>query len=228
MALEALNSPTIKFDSPAHHLFDKMCKGKRSKRSRSDSPNQLNNETSSEEEYLAWCLIMLARDVSGRSEIVKKQSTPVELSLNFKCSVCDKKFHTYQALGGHKASHRKNTETDSSASVVTVAGSNPNSTGKTHVCGICNKAFPTGQALGGHKRRHYDGGNTSSGAAVTHSDGAPGSSRGFDLNLPAALPEMLCGGKVNLKKSQRAVEEEVESPHPSKKPRVFDLGSGQH
>ncbi|KAL9689903.1 hypothetical protein QQ045_010294 [Rhodiola kirilowii] len=237
MALEALNSPAaahrMGFEDTEHHLFDKMSKGKRSKRSRSDA-------SQTEEEYLAWCLIMLARGVTGKTEDLKHSTPPkvqphtaVVLNLSYKCSVCDKAFPSYQALGGHKASHRKNNnafDNDSSAvsasaSTVTVAvlpgGLNPS--GRTHQCTICHKSFPTGQALGGHKRRHYDGGNSSAG--VTSSDGA-GSSRGFDLNLPA-LPEMWSRIKVNGKKSQSAVEEEVESPHPSKKPRVFDLGLGQ-
>jgi hypothetical protein len=35
------------------------------------------------------------------------QSPPSPVKLNHKCSVCDKAFPSYQALGGHKASHRK-------------------------------------------------------------------------------------------------------------------------
>uniref|UniRef100_A0A7N0TWC0 C2H2-type domain-containing protein n=1 Tax=Kalanchoe fedtschenkoi TaxID=63787 RepID=A0A7N0TWC0_KALFE len=243
MALEALNSPSaahqMRFEGTEHHLFDKMSKGKRSKRSRSDTGSQIAN--GAEEEYLAWCLIMLARGVSGRAEsaLEVKQSTPlppqppaVVLNLSYKCSVCHKAFPSYQALGGHKASHRKNPatpDTDSSASTVTAPAFPPsalNPSGRSHQCTICHKSFPTGQALGGHKRCHYDGGNSSS-AVVTASSDAAGSSHGFDLNLPAQ-PEMFPGAVVNAWKSQRAVEEEVESPHPSKKPRVFDLGLGQH
>uniref|UniRef100_A0A7N0TNJ6 C2H2-type domain-containing protein n=1 Tax=Kalanchoe fedtschenkoi TaxID=63787 RepID=A0A7N0TNJ6_KALFE len=235
MALEALNSPStahqLRFEEPEHHLFDKMSKGKRSKRSRSE----ISNGNSAEEEYLAWCLIMLARGVSGRSETVKKQTTTPKpqplaaaLILSHKCSVCHKAFPSHQALGGHKASHRKNTaspDNDSAASIVTVAALPPGA--RSHECSICHRSFPTGQALGGHKRLHYDGGNSSSSAvATTSSDGAAGPSRGFDLNLPA-LPDMRSIIGVNMKKSQWAVEEEVESPHPSKKPRMFDVGLGQ-
>lgn len=225
MALEALNSPSTahmigveELDKPDHQLFDKMSKRKRSKRSRSDISNHLRDGNSTEEENLAWCLIMLARGVTGESEFVK-QSTPSsisDLNLSYKCSVCNKTFNSYQALGGHKSSHRKNNETDSSATAVTVAVLPV--VGRAHVCKICHMSFPTGQALGGHKRRHYDGGNSSVGS---------GSSMKFDLNVPA-LPEIWSGIKVNVNKSQRVIEEEVESPHPSKKPRAFDVVLGQH
>ncbi|CAA2966446.1 zinc finger ZAT10-like [Olea europaea subsp. europaea] len=87
----------------------------------------------------------------------------------FKCSVCNKAFPSYQALGGHKASHgikySSTTATASkdghlSPSTSAITASNTTSlklTVKLHKCTICHKVFPTGQALGGHKRRHYEG-----------------------------------------------------------------------
>ncbi|KAG4931575.1 hypothetical protein JHK82_048685 [Glycine max] len=229
MALEALNSPTttapsFPFDDPTIP----WAKRKRSKRSR-DHP--------SEEEYLALCLIMLARGgtttvnnrhVSPPPPQPQPQPTPdPSTKLSYKCSVCDKSFPSYQALGGHKASHRKlaaaaedqppSTTTSSAAATSSASG------GKAHECSICHKSFPTGQALGGHKRCHYEGNgngnNNNSNSVVTVASEGVGSThtvshghhRDFDLNIPA-FPDF----------STKVGEDEVESPHPvMKKPRLF-------
>ncbi|XP_051151052.1 zinc finger protein ZAT10-like [Andrographis paniculata] len=221
MALEALNSPTasFKFDSGAAAAGVPWTKGKRTKRTRSvDGPHE-----PTEEEYLALCLIMLAR--GGAPPPPPPAAAADEPSkLVYKCSVCNKAFGSYQALGGHKASHRKLTAGDdssaASAPVVAAGAAVPAASGgsRIHECSICHKCFPTGQALGGHKRRHYEGGAPSGNgagagsSAVTSSEGV-GSSvshRGFDLNLPA-LPELW---------RSIAADDEVESPYPAKKPRL--------
>ncbi|KAJ0076549.1 hypothetical protein Patl1_35361 [Pistacia atlantica] len=232
MALQALNSPTAATRPFSYE--DSWTKRKRSKRARSESP------APTEEEYLALCLIMLARggatttSTAGNSsssspEIQEEQlPEPPSLKLSYKCTVCNKAFPSYQALGGHKASHRKNsTETSISSTstaaaaavsseVNTAAASTSSGSGRTHECSICHKTFTSGQALGGHKRCHYEGGNNnnhinassvSATASVSFSEGGGSSSqRGFDLNLPA-LPEFW--------------SQEVESPLPTKKPKLL-------
>lgn len=231
MALEALNSPTaaappsFKFDTAAAlNYLEPWSKGKRSKRSRSSD----RHDQPSEEEYLALCLIMLARGGGASAAAAQPQSrlpppppAAVEApKLVYKCSVCNKAFGSYQALGGHKASHRKlnsgggDEQSTTSASVVTSSTTSA-SGGRIHECSICHKCFPTGQALGGHKRCHYEGGATAAAAssAVSSSEGVGSTvshQRDFDLNLPA-FPDFWqrFGG-----------EEEVESPHPAKKARV--------
>ncbi|XP_031483470.1 zinc finger protein AZF3-like [Nymphaea colorata] len=156
-------------------LFDSWKKGKRSKRPRS------------EEEYLALCLVMLAN--SGHTAATAT-TTPLQAAATnpaYRCTVCDKSFLSYQALGGHKASHKK---------VVCSADSGYShperaKVAKIHQCSVCSKLFPTGQALGGHKRCHWDGGSAASATNVSgNSDGSHdflmhSKQPSLDLNLPA-------------------------------------------
>ncbi|CAI9115946.1 OLC1v1016964C1 [Oldenlandia corymbosa var. corymbosa] len=253
MALEALNSPTtpgpaFPFENPTlRHLAEPWAKGKRSKRQRSVDLAQ-----PTEEEYLALCLVMLARSgqtVNLNLPTTASSSKPpppppavnsssdvavVPNKLLYKCSVCDKAFGSYQALGGHKASHRKlvvggggngnggaaaasDDQPSTSTTTAATTSSSGGGSGRTHECSICHKCFPTGQALGGHKRCHYEGtigggGNAHAAggsSGVTSSEGVgsttTNSHRDFDLNLPA-LPEFWTGG-----------DDEVESPHPAKR-----------
>ncbi|XP_057530953.1 zinc finger protein ZAT10-like [Amaranthus tricolor] len=246
MAVYALNSPTtphspFQFDYPS---FDHWVKKKRTKRSRNDmsppsatiSTSTTTNHRLSEEEYLAFCLLMLAQgggETATPPTLLPPNLNNTNTRLVFKCSVCGKGFGSYQALGGHKASHRKPTREDdhkpSSSGMIT-------STGKTHQCSICQKIFPTGQALGGHKRCHYEGtigsaaatksgsGTVSEGVGSTFSvshGGGSSSQRDFDLNLPA-LPELQPVDFFKMRnQSQRFCgDEEVESPHPSKRSRL--------
>jgi hypothetical protein len=236
MALEALNSPTttataFNYDDMEHQYPEPWTKRKRSKRPRSE----INPTT--EEEYLAFCLIMLARG-GGDSTTIPTTSTtsqpqqppqPPTLKLSYKCTVCNKAFSSYQALGGHKASHRKSSSESTAATAAITNENNPSTSstvGRTHECSICHKTFPTGQALGGHKRCHYEGGGNSnsnnsntvahSGVTFSEGGGSSQSQRDFDLNLPA-LPEFW----TDKKSSKLSVEQEVESPLPTKKPRLF-------
>nr|XP_043636296.1 zinc finger protein ZAT10 [Erigeron canadensis] len=237
MAVEALNSPTtattplFRQDSGNHLKYlESWTKGKRSKRPRQPT----------EEEYLAFCLLLLARDGRDKTEELsrphKRASSPPmsivpPLHLLHKCSVCDKAFGSYQALGGHKASHRKNNpdeveilfkagaETEHVVAPTATTSSNSGThgviSGRSHECNICHRSFASGQALGGHKRRHYDGviggGAARAASGITSSEGvgSTNSQRGFDLNLPA-MPEFFPG----------FIDEEVESPHPAKKSRL--------
>ncbi|XP_010545300.1 PREDICTED: zinc finger protein ZAT9-like [Tarenaya hassleriana] len=81
------------------------------------------------------------------------------------CVTCNKSFPSYQALGGHRASHNKVKRVGADALLASEAtglasaqGSNTSvSSSGDHQCNICRKRFPTGQALGGHKRCHWMG-----------------------------------------------------------------------
>ncbi|GKV20081.1 hypothetical protein SLEP1_g30251 [Rubroshorea leprosula] len=245
MALEALNSPvaagrpSFPFDDVANlHCTESWTKGKRSKRPRLE--HGIDHVPQSEEEYLALCLIMLAHGSPATSSTVSipqrhrsptstpepTSTTAPELKLTYKCSVCNKAFSSYQALGGHKASHRKGSGSDDQSTTTTTASAEATTTARAisngarqHECSICHKRFPTGQALGGHKRCHYDGGagnsgNTSSegvGSTTTNTNSNTNTAshlslRDFDLNLPATH-----------------FDEEVQSPHMIKKPRFLTV-----
>ncbi|GAB2247096.1 hypothetical protein Droror1_Dr00006978 [Drosera rotundifolia] len=276
MSLQALNSPPPHMEthtttttttpaSPPPPISDNWVKRKRSDRPHPQPPLPPLDE---QDHYLAICLLMLSQaNVPSESQqpSTSRQSQdpssslppPSEFKIAYKCAVCDKAFSSYQALGGHKASHRVKPTADDNrlipssttddvspkaAPAMTATAMNPS--GKPHVCSICNKAFPTGQALGGHKRCHYDGGPKSdkavaekssllvaAAAASTTSDGGPGVSTithsqshriiEIDLNEPA-LPELSPEWGVDLgRRAGLSPDQEVESPHPSKKPRLL-------
>ncbi|KAM0937774.1 putative transcription factor C2H2 family [Dioscorea sansibarensis] len=179
---------------------ERWAKGKqRSRRQRSPA-------MATEEENLALCLVMLARGESDRW-----RSAPT-----YTCSVCGKVFGSYQALGGHKASHRKPAGGEETVGGGAVAMAVMGGGGKGHhQCSVCLKTFASGQALGGHKRCHYDGslGGGGGGGVVV----AP--TRGFDLNLPAV-------GEMGFEAGRRCAaaeeeEEEALSPLAMKKPRLL-------
>lgn len=88
----------------------------------------------------------------------------------FECKTCNRKFQSFQALGGHRASHKKPRLEDGGES--NDHGSSPPKA-KTHECSICGLEFSIGQALGGHMRRHKTPSNK--GSATTSSSGGSGS-----------------------------------------------------
>lgn len=118
-----------------------------------------------EEIRLAQTLMSLAHDTGGGASVRPPRTAASKNNSELKphkCDVCEKIFPTYQALGGHKASHRQKVnnisdDTKPSSAAVTIAAAGKNSNEKAHECGICGRSFPKGQALGGHKRLHYDG-----------------------------------------------------------------------
>ncbi|KAL6893447.1 hypothetical protein ACP4OV_007545 [Aristida adscensionis] len=190
------------------------------------------------EDYLAICLAALAgtRKVAGLGQAEHGKwcpapaSAPAQQELRFRCTVCGKAFASYQALGGHKSSHRKPPTGEHHATAaqgaaasagdvefVETASSDGTAAGGAHRCTICRRSFATGQALGGHKRCHYwDGTSVSVSVSASVSASGTGSSaitvRNFDLNL-MPMPE-------NAGLKRWAEEDEVQSPLPTKKLRI--------
>lgn len=65
----------------------------------------------------------------------------------YECKTCRKKFHSFQALGGHRASHKR-------PRILDGYGHCLRDDNKKHVCTVCGLEFERGQALGGHMSKH--------------------------------------------------------------------------
>ncbi|KAF8039906.1 hypothetical protein BT93_B2197 [Corymbia citriodora subsp. variegata] len=95
---------------------------------------------------MANCLMLLSRvGQSTDSSSPNHKSQPT--GRIFACKTCNREFSSFQALGGHRASHKKPKLISSD---IFSSPAKP----KTHECSICGLEFPLGQALGGHMRRH--------------------------------------------------------------------------
>lgn len=202
-----------------------MIKGKRSKRPRPPSPLSLTIATTSselssgggvvsdivsgssyrvtpspsnsgevtadeEEEDMANCLILLAKG--------QRSSPPVAAAAAaeaYQCKTCNRSFLSFQALGGHRASHKKPNKPEDQkkplmkqeaplqssrdhSTILSLQISN-RSKSRVHECSICGAEFGSGQALGGHMRRHRPI------PAAAASEKKPRNVLSLDLNLPA-------------------------------------------
>ncbi|KAL1548666.1 zinc finger protein ZAT4-like [Salvia divinorum] len=165
----------------------KICR--RSKRVRESDFDVFENEGSSPvssisdttpEEHVAHCLMMMSRDTwhSHRrydEEEEEEESKEIVMKKNkfrgkYRCEECNKLFRSYQALGGHRASHKK----------IKVGAPSPVAVGgvKIHQCPFCHRIFSSGQALGGHKRSHFVQNSTRISQVLS-----------IDLNLPAPVDD---------------------------------------
>ncbi|KDP22438.1 hypothetical protein JCGZ_26269 [Jatropha curcas] len=173
------------------------------------------------EEDVAMCLLMLSRDKRTivkqvaydhsytiqeyRDEIEDEDETfedddesfgLIHVGSNksqgkYKCQTCKKRFRSYQALGGHKASHKKMKTHDlyvegsgsGSRSGAVMAIDQP----RIFKCPFCDKVFDSGQALGGHKKVHFSylGNNCNSNNNSDTKISVKFTDDLLDLNLPA-------------------------------------------
>jgi len=175
---------------------------------------------------LARCLMLLSKVGQADHEILTNYRSAAAAApagagagRSFSCKTCDKNFPSFQALGGHRASHKKPKLMESTGSLLKLP--NSPSKPKTHQCSICGLEFPLGQALGGHMRRHraphnVDTTSTSSKdhelAAVTQPPFLPAvpvlkrsnsSKRVLCLDLSLALPMYQNDSELQLEKVAR-------------------------
>ncbi|XP_068339861.1 zinc finger protein ZAT12-like [Pyrus communis] len=103
---------------------------------------------------LVNCLMLLSREPD--SSPIKHENTKKDRV--FVCKTCNREFPSFQALGGHRASHKKPKLMPGGAANLLHLAQSPGSPvkPKTHECPICGLEFAIGQALGGHMRRHRD------------------------------------------------------------------------
>ncbi|PSS24130.1 Zinc finger protein [Actinidia chinensis var. chinensis] len=165
----------------------------------------------SPEEEVAYCLMMLSRDKWMREkeeeeeeldedpeteedEFSKLKPIKPRPRPKYKCETCFKVFKSYQALGGHRASHKK-TQPNNHGNPTMASQSEPEirnvsvSEEKIHECPVCFRVFSSGQALGGHKRSHVLNGSN---PTTSFSHSKPQLKSGetlIDLNLPAPIDD---------------------------------------
>lgn len=169
--------------------------------------NDTSSDSFEDEEDVASCLMMMARDKWRFKSLSQTRA-------RYECETCKKVFGSFQALGGHRTSHKKvKKRLDDQAEEKSLEEKprkkiigNKNVVKKLmHECPVCFKVFGSGQALGGHKRSHFLG--SSSTTVSTSSSTSPTKQQlqengksldvetkdenfGFtfiDLNLPAPM-----------------------------------------
>ncbi|XP_008779116.2 zinc finger protein ZAT5-like [Phoenix dactylifera] len=230
----------------------------------STSSAEISGTTTEEEEDMANCLILLAQgrslDTGPKLESPKEEGADPASSNGgaekfssrrfadattmangkagfhvYECKTCNKCFPSFQALGGHRASHKKpklaipmtGTEAkkaaidedslqismNSSISKSIMAATNTNSTSisnnkpRVHECSICGSEFSSGQALGGHMRRHRP-------VSIPAATSEPKKERNVNLSLDLNLPAPSDDDHEEVPKSPSAVALAFESKQP--------------
>ncbi|KAI9122127.1 hypothetical protein K1719_006816 [Acacia pycnantha] len=107
-------------------------------------------------EDIAKCLMMLSHHHVGDNNVMRSNPQNGAVGgVEYECKTCKRKFSSFQALGGHRASHKRprlegDRDLKEQAKSLSLATCKP----KVHECSICGLEFSLGQALGGHMRRH--------------------------------------------------------------------------
>lgn len=209
-------------NSATHHHQDRASEEGSSRtpalcRRRSQEMASSVSDTSPEED-VALCLMLLSKDSWTKPIQKEPEREPEEEDEEdeaeeeeiekprYRCGTCKKGFRSYQALGGHRASHKKikiqlpvedgvhhHHQEEEEADQSRVADTNGTGNHKrTFECPYCSKKFNSGQALGGHKKIHPS--NNTHAALSTSSNAASssariGSNKSIDLNQPPPMDD---------------------------------------
>jgi hypothetical protein len=154
--------------SNSHSVEDMVKKRKKKKKSLSEMEKESSSAHHHDQLQLA-VVVSAAEEGGGGGGGAREKHV---------CVTCNKTFNSYQALGGHRASHNKvktleNQQARANNEGLLLLGNEATATGLAsaqgsntslssnnngeHICNICHKSFSTGQALGGHKRCHWTG-----------------------------------------------------------------------
>ncbi|KAG2565065.1 zinc finger protein ZAT8-like [Panicum virgatum] len=108
-------------------------------------------------------LLRLFLTLSPASRVIPKQqgqgggcrATRLDGAGEFRCRTCGRAFATFQALGGHRTSHKlPRVRADGLDLLLGARPGKGAAASDVHRCDTCGVVFSTGQALGGHMRRH--------------------------------------------------------------------------
>ncbi|KAL2892482.1 Zinc finger protein ZAT9 [Bienertia sinuspersici] len=191
-------------------------------------PVSCTSEVTSDED-LAFCLMMMSRDSWSSNKFAKYHNnddddddddddgdnmvdeSSTRMKKKYKCETCSKVFRSYQALGGHRASHKKNRIICENESCNFGSNKEDDESSKledelmllqkkVHECPVCLRVFSSGQALGGHKRSHVLANNVNGVAEkssptkkmmmmISSSSNYHANESLIDLNLPAPVED---------------------------------------
>ncbi|CAI9780186.1 unnamed protein product [Fraxinus pennsylvanica] len=181
-------------------------------------PPNADEHSDEEEEDMTNCLIPLAKSQTTKSlepaaveASATNKTAAAVAAVVYRCKTCNRCFPSFQALGGHRASHKKPKPTTLEVNQPNVQinydhrtilslqissrnpGYNPQNKSRVHECSICGAEFSSGQALGGHMRRHRRMQLSAVAPDSQHEESKEAMKLrnllSLDLNLPAPEPE---------------------------------------